>query len=312
MVTGHLRRRDKERSNPSGNICSRKWEAQKELCRARLKPADIDFVFCNHLHADHIGGNTRLVNGKWVPDVSQRALPVRRIRQYGACQTRLGERRPPDHDGPRLRTQRGPIVHGRRAVFVDGRLRLRSRLSTGADAGTQHPARGAWDRRWQESGFVCGDLMHHPVQGERPPVRAAVMLDPKQSDLATSQGFLAQHCDTGTLVVPPQFRPRHVRPAVRHLAKAGFDSISWRGRRDNEHEGAKLTVPTRSALLSAQPAFAMKAVRAAPRTRNGRSRASAGRRRLVARLRPGGGEGRSRLGWTVGVMRNLVGRACAR
>jgi glyoxylase-like metal-dependent hydrolase (beta-lactamase superfamily II) len=28
---------------------------------------DIDFVLCTHLHVDHVGWNTRLENGRWVP-----------------------------------------------------------------------------------------------------------------------------------------------------------------------------------------------------------------------------------------------------
>lgn len=32
-----------------------------------LTPDDIDIVFCTHLHADHMGWNTRLENGQWVP-----------------------------------------------------------------------------------------------------------------------------------------------------------------------------------------------------------------------------------------------------
>ena len=32
-----------------------------------LKPEDIDVVMCTHLHFDHVGWNTRLENGKWVP-----------------------------------------------------------------------------------------------------------------------------------------------------------------------------------------------------------------------------------------------------
>src|SRR5215212_1476555 len=32
-----------------------------------LSPADIDFVMCTHLHVDHVGWNTRLENGRWVP-----------------------------------------------------------------------------------------------------------------------------------------------------------------------------------------------------------------------------------------------------
>jgi glyoxylase-like metal-dependent hydrolase (beta-lactamase superfamily II) len=32
-----------------------------------VTPADIDVVFCTHLHVDHVGWNTRLENGQWVP-----------------------------------------------------------------------------------------------------------------------------------------------------------------------------------------------------------------------------------------------------
>jgi glyoxylase-like metal-dependent hydrolase (beta-lactamase superfamily II) len=32
-----------------------------------LKPEDIDVVVCTHLHSDHVGWNTKLENGVWVP-----------------------------------------------------------------------------------------------------------------------------------------------------------------------------------------------------------------------------------------------------
>ncbi len=32
-----------------------------------LAPEDIDFVMCTHLHADHVGWNTRLIDGRWEP-----------------------------------------------------------------------------------------------------------------------------------------------------------------------------------------------------------------------------------------------------
>src|SRR4026208_394445 len=32
-----------------------------------LAVGDIDFVMCTHLHVDHVGWNTRLENGRWVP-----------------------------------------------------------------------------------------------------------------------------------------------------------------------------------------------------------------------------------------------------
>lgn len=38
-----------------------------QLAAAGLRPEDIDIVLCTHLHADHVGWNTRLDNGRWVP-----------------------------------------------------------------------------------------------------------------------------------------------------------------------------------------------------------------------------------------------------
>ena len=32
-----------------------------------VRPEDVDFVMCTHLHVDHVGWNTRLVDGRWVP-----------------------------------------------------------------------------------------------------------------------------------------------------------------------------------------------------------------------------------------------------
>ena len=32
-----------------------------------VTPADVDYVLCTHLHVDHVGWNTRLLDGRWVP-----------------------------------------------------------------------------------------------------------------------------------------------------------------------------------------------------------------------------------------------------
>ena len=48
------------------------WDGMKTAWLDRLaalgvQPEDIDYVLCTHLHADHVGWNTRLENGRWVP-----------------------------------------------------------------------------------------------------------------------------------------------------------------------------------------------------------------------------------------------------
>src|SRR5262245_27811650 len=40
---------------------------EKGLAGTGLGVGDIDFVMCTHLHADHVGWNTRLEDGRWVP-----------------------------------------------------------------------------------------------------------------------------------------------------------------------------------------------------------------------------------------------------
>ena len=37
------------------------------LAAAGVTPEDVDYVLCTHLHTDHIGWNTQLVDGRWVP-----------------------------------------------------------------------------------------------------------------------------------------------------------------------------------------------------------------------------------------------------
>src|ERR1700735_3973092 len=39
----------------------------RALANAGFSVEDIDFVMCTHLHVDHVGWNTRLEGGRWVP-----------------------------------------------------------------------------------------------------------------------------------------------------------------------------------------------------------------------------------------------------
>ena len=39
----------------------------ERLAAAGVAPEDVDVVLCTHLHADHVGWNTRLTDGRWVP-----------------------------------------------------------------------------------------------------------------------------------------------------------------------------------------------------------------------------------------------------
>jgi len=50
---------------PVGKQNDSNW--MNALKAAGLGVEDIDFVMCSHLHGDHVGWNTRMQNGRWVP-----------------------------------------------------------------------------------------------------------------------------------------------------------------------------------------------------------------------------------------------------
>lgn len=44
-----------------------RWPYLERLAAVGVAPEAVDFVVCTHLHVDHVGWNTRLVGGRWVP-----------------------------------------------------------------------------------------------------------------------------------------------------------------------------------------------------------------------------------------------------
>ncbi len=55
----------KQRANPGWNNLDTPFLERLKACGC---PAEsVDFVMCTHLHVDHVGWNTRLENGRWVP-----------------------------------------------------------------------------------------------------------------------------------------------------------------------------------------------------------------------------------------------------
>ena len=50
------------------------------MTAAGFPPESIDTVLCTHLHVDHVGWNTKLVDGKWVPTFPNARYRVRQDR----------------------------------------------------------------------------------------------------------------------------------------------------------------------------------------------------------------------------------------
>ena len=100
----------------------------ERLAAAGVKPEDIDMVMCTHLHVDHVGWNTRLDNGRWVPTFPNA--------KYVWSKTDFDHFSAIDRDpekgpaiGGAMRDSVFPIVEAGLCQMVDGRRR-RSRSSS--------------------------------------------------------------------------------------------------------------------------------------------------------------------------------------
>ena len=66
-----------------------------DLANAGVQVEDVDYVMCTHLHWDHVGWNTRLENGRWVPTFpNARYIMARREFEHWQDVQQRGEETP--------------------------------------------------------------------------------------------------------------------------------------------------------------------------------------------------------------------------
>ena len=168
---------------------------------AGLAFADIDYVFCTHLHIDHCGWNTVLRDGRWVPTFP-RAKYVFHRDEYAAWQeaTRRGANPP----GNVWRFNCEPVVAAGQALLVDDAFELDDTVSLIPTPGhSPHHCCVSIRSRGQRA-VVAGDLMHHALQCREPDWFTIFDWDAKQG-IASRRKFLTEVAGTGTFVLPVHF-----------------------------------------------------------------------------------------------------------
>lgn len=162
---------------------------------------DIDYVFCTHLHIDHCGWNTRLVNGRWVPSFpNARYVFSRREYAYWEAETAAGNDPPAD-----VWTMNClPVVEAGQALLVDDDFILDDNIwltpSPGHSPG--HVCVNVRSRGAQA--IFTGDLMHHPLQCLEPDWNSCFCAEPERS-AASRRATLESVADTSVLVLAAHF-----------------------------------------------------------------------------------------------------------
>ena len=96
------------------------------LAALDLSTDDIDLVLCTHLHFDHVGWNTRLQNGKWVPTFANaRYLFSRRDFEH------FGRQELEDDHLRAFRDSVLPVYEAGRAELVDANIPVHREIGNG-------------------------------------------------------------------------------------------------------------------------------------------------------------------------------------
>lgn len=145
-----------------------------DLALAGYPRDGIDTVLCTHLHVDHVGWNTMLVGGRWVPTFPRARYLMGRIEfeHWQAQRDHAGH-------GPVFANSVAPVFEAGLVDLVDTGHRISDELSLVPTLGhTPGHVSLRIASRGQEA-LITGDFLHHPCQMARPDWTSTADHDPE-------------------------------------------------------------------------------------------------------------------------------------
>jgi glyoxylase-like metal-dependent hydrolase (beta-lactamase superfamily II) len=177
------------------------WPWLNTLREAGVSPEDVDIVLCSHLHVDHVGWNTKLENGRWVPTFpNARYLIGRREFEHWKAAGPAAVARSGDY----ITDSVLPVIDSGQADLIGDEHSVANEISVEPAPG--HTPGQLMVRIGSGGGqaILSADLMHHPLQVHYPEWSTRFCTDPVQAR-ATRIKFLNDHANTGRLVFPAHF-----------------------------------------------------------------------------------------------------------
>ncbi|MBB3979546.1 glyoxylase-like metal-dependent hydrolase (beta-lactamase superfamily II) [Rhizobium azooxidifex] len=188
----------------------------ENLTAAGVDPDDVDFVFCTHLHIDHAGWNTRLLDGRWVPTFRNAKYVVSR----GEFERLVGEGSPSADHLNLIADTIQPILESDQWLLIDAPFQLCDELYIETSPGHTSAHCHVTLSSGNEKAVFSGDIIHHPIQVYFPSWNSAACEAPEQA-VPTRIGVLENLSETGTWLMPVHFaRPFCCR--VGRPQEAGF------------------------------------------------------------------------------------------
>jgi glyoxylase-like metal-dependent hydrolase (beta-lactamase superfamily II) len=199
----------KERARPTWNRTS-SGAYLARLAEAGVRPEQVDYVMCTHLHSDHVGWNTRLENGRWVPTFpnAKVLLSEKELAYWQELHAKTPQ--------PQIADSVLPILAAGKALLVKSDHVLSDEVWLEPTPGhtpdhfsVRLSSRGA-------QAVITGDLIHSPVQCVEWAWVPRPDFDPAQAS-ETRRAFLDRYCEADVLVCASHFPS----PSFGHIVRQG-------------------------------------------------------------------------------------------
>jgi glyoxylase-like metal-dependent hydrolase (beta-lactamase superfamily II) len=185
----------------------------EDLKAAGFDPATIDTVLCTHLHVDHVGWNTMLVDGAWVPTFPNARYLIGRDEYNHWAAEEAGKE---DLSTSYFHDSVRPVWEAGLVDLVETDHRVCDEVSLEPTLGHTPGHVSIRIRSKGKDALITGDFTHHPCQLARPDWASEVDFD-KAASTATRRRVYGALAGTDTLVIGTHF----AAPCAGHVVADG-------------------------------------------------------------------------------------------
>ena len=179
---------------------------------ARLKlagvdPLEVDYVLCTHLHVDHVGWNTQLEDGRWVPTFPNARYVFSKI-EHDRWNPLLNQDSNTGINQNVYNDSVLPIVEAGMADMTTGNFAIGDCLTIEAAPGHTLGHTVIKAQSQGSHALFSGDVMHHPLQVLNPHWNSRFCELPEVAR-STRRRVLEHCCESNALLMPAHFGYPH-------------------------------------------------------------------------------------------------------